>query len=137
MGASVLNTSENLGGTLHEKTEECDRYLNIPQDRMREWCCIVDPHFLLLPFHTQIIMGCIVFIGTYSQLFEASLREKSKKVLDLLGLDSQDDGEMPQGTLGHISPPPGSTLAPTPTSLAPPIQVPDLIDTWDDLPENH
>jgi hypothetical protein len=104
MGAWVLNTSENLGGKLREKTEECDRYLNIPQDRMQEWCRIVDPHFLLLPFHTQIIMGCIVFIGTYSQLFEASLREKSKKVLDLLGLGSQDDGEMPQETFRpHLS----------------------------------
>jgi hypothetical protein len=67
---------------------------------------------------------------------QASLREKSKKVLDLLGLGSEDDGEKPQGTLGRIPPPPGSTLAPHPTSLAPPIQVPDLIDTWDDLPES-
>ncbi|CAK9198489.1 unnamed protein product [Sphagnum troendelagicum] len=108
MGAWVLTTSENPGGTLLEKTEECDRYVNLPQDRMQEWCCIVDPHFLLLPFHTQIIMGCIVLIGTYSHLFEASLREKSKKVLDLLGLGSQDDGEMPQGTLGRIPPPPAS-----------------------------
>jgi len=36
--------------TLPEKTEECDRYVNILQDRLQEWCCIADPHFLLLTF---------------------------------------------------------------------------------------
>jgi len=60
---------------------------------------------------------------------QASLREKSKKLLHLLGLGSQDEDEKPQGTLGFIPPPPGSTLAPAPPA---PIQVPDLIDAWDD-----
>ncbi|CAM6010964.1 unnamed protein product [Sphagnum balticum] len=70
-----------------------------------------------------------VAIFECAQSPQASLREKSKKLLHLLGLGSQDEDEKPQGTLGFIPPPPGSTLAPAPPA---PIQVPDLIDTWDD-----
>jgi hypothetical protein len=81
-------------------------------------------------------MGCIVFIVAYSHLLEASLKEKFKKLLDLLGLGNKNDGEKLQGTLGNMPTPLVSTLAPTPISLAPPIQVPNLIDTWDDLLES-
>jgi hypothetical protein len=54
MNAWVLNTIQNLGGTLIEKTKEYDGYVSIQQDILHEWCNIADPHFLLPPFHTQI-----------------------------------------------------------------------------------
>jgi hypothetical protein len=49
------------GGTLLEKTEECDRYVNIPQDRMQEWCCIADPHFLLLTFTPRSALSAAAY----------------------------------------------------------------------------
>jgi hypothetical protein len=61
MSAWVLNTSASPGGTLLEKIEECDRYVNIPQDRMQEWCCIADPHFLLLPFTPKSALSAAAY----------------------------------------------------------------------------
>jgi hypothetical protein len=62
MSAWVLNTSVSLGGTLLEKTKKCDRYVNIPQDRMQEWCGIADPHFLLPTFTTGSALSAAAYL---------------------------------------------------------------------------
>ncbi|KAG0627067.1 hypothetical protein M758_2G171400 [Ceratodon purpureus] len=56
---------------------------------------------------------------------QASLKEKSKKVLDLLGLGSSEDNQ----SSGRIQPPPGSSSAVAPPKQ--PVVLPDLIDGWD------
>jgi hypothetical protein len=61
MSAWVLNTSVSLGGTLLEKTKKCDRYVNILQDRMQEWSCIADPHFLLPTFTTRSALSAAAY----------------------------------------------------------------------------
>lgn len=56
---------------------------------------------------------------------QASLKEKSKKVLDLLGLGSSEDNQ----SSGRNPPPPGSSSAVAPPKQ--PVVLPDLMDGWD------
>lgn len=59
---------------------------------------------------------------------QASLKEKSRKVLDLLGLGNSEENER-QTASGRIPPPPGSASTVAPPQQ--PVVLPDLMDGWD------